>query len=110
MICSALIVDGRILHLFWFDACASVSIESYHAILENNLSPEVETTSSSRQYYHQRKGAKRHCLKKSIKFILPKIQRRVISRPTNHPWPALSPDVSPLDYWFRSEINDVIAR
>ena len=39
-----------------------------------------------------------------------KFSNRVISRHTERPWPAKSPDLSPLDYWVWSLCLDELLR
>ena len=39
-----------------------------------------------------------------------KFGQRVISRHMDRPWPAKSPDLSPLDYWFWSVATRELAR
>ena len=36
------------------------------------------------------------------------ISGRVISRGTSFPWPAHSPDLSPLDYWLRNSLENSV--
>ena len=49
-----------------------------------------------------------HCAKKCLDFLEEKFPGRVISRRTETPWPAHSPDLSPLDYWFWSALQSVV--
>ena len=52
----------------------------------------VHTTISAREWLHEKFG------------------QRVISRFTDRPWPAKSPDLSPLDYWFWSVAMQELSR
>lgn len=109
VMCWAAIIEGKILPPVWFNTGTSVNSESYLALLKNNLWPAVRTVSSRRQYTYQQDGAPCHCANKCLDFLSEKFQERVISRRTDRPWPAHSPDLSPLDYWFWGEMDHVVA-
>ena len=105
VMCWAAVVDGRVLSLVWFDAGTSVNSDTYLSLLRENLWPEVKSLSSRRKYFFQQDGAPCHCANKCLEFLQAKFQGRVISRRTPFSWPAHSPDLSPLDYWFWGSIE-----
>ena len=45
-------------------------------------------------------GATSHTAKVVISFLTETFGERIISRNSPTPWPAKSPDLNPLDYWF----------
>ena len=48
-------------------------------------------------------GATAHTTNLVLAFLQSKFGDRIISRRTETPWLAKSPDLSPLDYWFWSQ-------
>ena len=60
---------------------------------------------------YQQDGAPPHCSNVSLDFLNEYFpEDRLISRRTNTPWPAYSPDLSPADYflWERVYYNSVL--
>ena len=73
--------------------------------------PKVCRTVSSRQLWFQQDGAT--VLDTTLRaraWLQQKFGQRVISRHMDRPWPAKSPDLSPLDYWFWSVAMRELAR
>ena len=68
----------------------------------------VEEEASSEGYYFQQDGAPPHCARQCIYFSSECFPDRVISRRTDIPWPACSPDLSPLDFWFWGDMETVL--
>ena len=110
VMCWAAIVDGKVLPLVWFDAGTSVNSDKYLSVLKENLWPEVKSLSTRRQYFYQQDGAPCHCSNKCLEYLQEKFNGRIISRRTDIFWPAHSPDLSPLDYWFWGIMEEHIAR
>ena len=102
------IADGKILPLFWFNEGQSVNSDSYFRVLEENLWPAVRDEANEKQYYYQQDGATPHCSNKCMQFQQEKFPGRVISRRSDQPWPAHSPDLSPLDYWLWGEMQSIV--
>ena len=57
---------------------------------------------NSKQCFFQQDGAPPHWRTEVLEWLTSKFQDRLISHKTPRPWPAKSPDLSPLDYWFWS--------
>ncbi len=108
VMCWAGVVDGRVLPIVWFSAGESVDSKKYLGLLKNKLWPAVSETATIRNYYYQQDGAPPHCSNECLAFLAEKFPERVISRRTEHAWPAHSPDLSPLDYWFWGEMDAVV--
>ena len=104
----AAVVNGRILPIVWFQEGQSVNTEIYLNLLQNDMWPAVSDEADSESYYFQQDGATPHCAKKCLDFLEEKFPGRVISRRTETPWPAHSPDMSSLDYWFWSALQSVV--
>ena len=79
MCCAGLVEGKTIIH--WFDPNVSVNGDTYPTMLYGGT---VHTTISAWAWLESKFGD------------------RVISRLTARPWPAKSPDLSPLDFWFWS--------
>lgn len=53
-----------------------------------------------RRYWFQQDGARCHTSNLSLEWLRQKFGNRIISGNTDIPWPARSPDESPLDYFL----------
>jgi hypothetical protein len=104
----AAIVDGRVLPIVWFNDGESVNSERYLNLLKKKLWPAVRSDANEQGYYYQQDGAPAHCSNECLSFLSDKFSDRVISRRSNQPWPAHSPDLSPLDYWFWGEMDSIV--
>lgn len=104
----AAIVDGRVLPIVWFVNGVSVDSDRYLDLLKKKLWPAVRSEANNKQYFYQQDGAPCHCSNKCLSFLAEKFPQRLISRRTNQPWPAHSPDLSPLDFWFWGEMETVV--
>ena len=102
VMCWAAVVNGRVLSI---DAGTSVNSDAYPSLLRENLWPEMKSLASRWKYFFQQDGAPCHCANQCQEFLQPKLQGRVISRRTPIFWPAHSPDLGPLDYWFWGAIK-----
>ena len=60
------------------------------------------TVATRRNYWFQQDGATVHTTIRARAWLESRFGGRVISRLTARPWPAKSPDLSPLDFWFWS--------
>ena len=95
------LVNGKVI-IHWFDANVSVNGETYLEMLKSVVWPKVGRAVTSRQIWFQQDGASVHTTLQAGAWLQQRFGQRVISRHTDHPWPAKSPDLSPLDYWFWS--------
>ena len=95
------LVNGKVI-IHWFDANVLVNGETYLEMLKFVVWPKVGRAVTSRQLWFQQDGASVHTTLQARAWLQQRFGKRVISRHTDHPWPAKSPDLSPLDYWFWS--------
>jgi inhibitor of nuclear factor kappa-B kinase subunit alpha len=104
LMCWVGIVDGRVLPIVWFQNAdqlpVSVNGENYLDLLQTTLWPSVRHQSTRQQYWFMQDGAPCHCTNNALRYLNDKFDNRVISRRSANPWPAHSPDLNPLDYWF----------
>ena len=101
VMCWGAVINGEII-LHWFPLNTSVNQHVYLDMLKSVLWPAVRGVSSRRSYYFQQDGATAHTTNMVLEWLKNKFGDRVISRNTAQPWPAKSPDMSPLDFWFWS--------
>ena len=87
----------------WFKLGTSVNQHVYKDMLQTVVWPRVKNVATRRQYWFQQDGATAHTTNLVLAFLQSKFGDRIISRRTETPWPAKSPDLSPLDYWFWSQ-------
>ena len=92
------IVDGRVLPITWFQG--SVTGLSYLEMLEKKVWPAVKSVATKKKYWFQQDGARVHTTKDCLAFLKDKFQGRVISNRLDFFWPAKSPDLNPLDFYF----------
>ena len=64
--------------------------------------PKIRSRVNSKNLYFQQDGAPPHCKTEVLEWLTSKFGDRLISFKTPRPWPAKSPDISLLDYWFWS--------
>lgn len=101
VMCWAAIVGGKVM-LHWFDRESSVNGEAYLNVLKEVLWPAIRRSATARQFWFQQDGATIHTTQAARTWLSSKFGRRVISRLTDRPWPARSPDLTPVDFWFWS--------
>jgi hypothetical protein len=101
IICWGAIINGQVI-LHWFPLNTSVNQHVYLDMLKTVLWPAVRSVSTNRQYWYQQDGAMAHTTNMVRDWLGTKFGTRVISRYAEQPWPAKSPDLSPLDFWFWS--------
>ena len=92
------IVDGRVLSITWFQG--SVTGQNYLEMLENKVWPAVKSVATKKKYWFQQDGARVHTTNDCLAFLQDKFQGRVISNRLNFFWPAKSPKLNPLDFYF----------
>ena len=100
--CWAVLIDGKVL-LHWFELGVSINQDTYLNVLKTIMWPKVRNIASRRDYWFQQDGATPHTANRVREWLTSKFGDRLISRFTDRPWPARSPDLSPLDFWFWSE-------
>ena len=99
------IVDGTVLTIRWMDEPhrpRNMNGESYHAMVRDEIWPEVRQRASHRRWWYMQDGAPAHCTAETIAFLEQKFRNRVISRRSENGvnWPPYSPDLNPLDYFY----------
>lgn len=99
VMCWAGVIQGGII-IHWFDPGTSVNGDAYLAMLRQVMWPKVQAAADD--YWFQQDGATVHTTIRARVWLQDVFGNRVISRLTERPWPARSPDLSPLDYWFWS--------
>ena len=102
------VINGRILPIVWFKKGESVNSDRYLDMLKKKLWPAIRSDPLVSEYYYQQDGATPHCTRDCLEFLKEKFNGRVISRGTENPWPAHSPDLSPLDYWFWGQMQQIV--
>ena len=100
---------GKVI-IHWFENGKSVNGETYLQMLQQDIWPRVSRTVSQHQTWFQQDGATVHTTISAREWLHEKFGQRVISRFTDRPWPAKSPDLSPLDYWFWSVAMQELSR
>ena len=98
------IVDGKIpiIHAFLDEDGHLVSVNGscYLTLLRDSVWPKLRYSATRRGLWWMQDGAPSHCTTVAKEFLKDKFQGRVISRGTEIPWPAHSPDLNPLDFHF----------
>ena len=74
----------------------------------NFLWPKARNVSSRKAYWFQQDGATAHTALTVREWVEIKFEHRIISRSAPVPWPARSPDLSPLDYWLWSFLSETL--
>ena len=101
VMCWAAIVRGRVV-IHWLEPNVSVNGAGYLDILKSVLWPQVRVGVRKYGLWYRQDGATVHTTTAAREWLKCKFDGRVISRLTDRPWPAKSPDLSPLDFWFWS--------
>jgi len=78
----------------------SVNRDSYLSLLKDIVWPKLRPYATRSSLWWMQDGAPPHCTNEALEFLNEKFQGRVISRRTEYPWPAHSPDLNPLDFHF----------
>ena len=88
---------------YFFDG--SVTSASYLEMLESHCIPFLKSKRIMFRTIFQQDGAPPH-IGKEVKLCLQKnFKDRVISRHFDFHWPARSPDITPLDFWFWGHVK-----
>ena len=93
------IVNGRVI-IHWFDSEQSVNSKIYLEMLKNVVWSKIHFYVGRHKLFFQQDGARIHTTPDVRDWLTDKFQGRVIRNLMVIPWPARSPDLSPLDYWF----------
>ena len=99
VMCWAAVVDGRVF-LHWFAPGSTVTGPAYLRLLKEEFWPQVRGEVGRQGLWFQQDGAAVHTTAAVRQWLDDNFDGRVISRLTERPWPARSPDLSPLDFWF----------
>ena len=98
------IVDGKapIVHPFIDENGRNVTLNStgYLDLLNEVVWPTFRSSATRKRYWWMQDGAPVHCTTEVKDFLVDKFSDRVISRGTEIGWPANSPDLNPLDFYF----------
>jgi hypothetical protein len=94
------VVGNKVLPVHWFEEKKGVNGEAYLQLLKETVWPAIRTRATRNMLYFLQDGASPHTTNQVMQFLEEKFQSRVISRKAEFEWPARSPDLNPLDYWF----------
>ena len=104
VMCWAGFCHGVFLPLVWFtddnDNPVSVNKERYLKMIQKKIIPSLKRKSYFNNIWWMQDGAPCHTAKIVMEFLTEKFGGKIISRNSPIPWPAKSPDLNPLDYWF----------
>ena len=78
----------------------TVNGERYLQMLQSFLVPELKKRHKLSQTTYQQDGATWHITQPVKTFLETNLKNRILSRQFPFEWPANSPDLSPLDFWF----------
>ena len=92
------VLDGKLI-IHWFDEETSVNGHNYLEMFQGFVWSKIKHTVTSKQCFFQQDGSPPHWRTEVLEWLTSKFQDRIISHKTPRPWPAKSPDLSPLDYW-----------
>ena len=88
----------------FFRYCSNLDLDAssdtYLTMLKEVLWPKIRNIVQRQHLYFQQDGARVHTTQEVRDWLDNKFHGRVISDKMDVPWPARSPDLSPLDYWF----------
>ena len=94
------VVGDKVLPVHWFEEKKGVNGEAYLELLNKTVWPTVKPRATRNRLYFMQDGASLHTTNQFMQFLEEKLQGRVISRKAEFEWPARSPDLHLLDYWF----------
>jgi hypothetical protein len=98
------IVDGKIpvVHAFLDDTGRPQSVNGpcYLSMLQDSVWPKLRHRVTRSSWWWMQDGAPAHCTQPVLSFLNEKFGSRIISRRTDIPWPAHSPDLNVLDFHF----------
>ena len=87
-----------ILQPYFFEG--NVNGESYRELLTSHVIPQLKSHRKYSRVIYQHDGAPSHTARETIDLLKTNFSDRLISQHTDWIWPANSPDLSPLDYFF----------
>ena len=93
------LINGKVV-IHWFLEGERINQHNYLDMLKTVMWPAVSHVATRRQYWFQQDGARPHTTGTVLQWLEEKFGTRVISNLTDRVWPAKSPDLSLLDYWF----------
>ena len=89
----------RVLPITWFQA--SLTGQSYLEMLKNKVWPAVKSVASKKNTsFNKMRPEFTQLTDDCLAFFQDKFQRRVISNRLDFLWPAKSPDLNQLDFYF----------
>ena len=98
------LIDWQVLKVRWMvndeGNNQKVTGASYLNMVQHDVWPEVKGRERRNGWWWQQDDAPVHVTKDVINFVEKAFSGRVISRNGEVEWPAYSPDLSPLDYFF----------
>ncbi len=84
---------------YFFDS--TVNSENYLEMLQGHMQPLLQQKRQFEKVTFMQDGAAPHYAKRVRDYLCQTFtSNRVISRGCKNPWPARSPDINPLDFWF----------
>ena len=103
--CWSGIIDGTVLSLHWFqddnESPTTDNNEIYRAMFENLMWGAVKIKAIRKGYFLMQDGAPPpHYTNVALQFLKEKFRGRVINKRSEIIWPAHSPNMNPLDFWF----------
>lgn len=94
----------------------SITAQRYQDLLATKVIPSLKEKLNDDDFqkcWYQQDGASAHTARSTIDFLKREFDGRVISLNADfspYKWPAHSPDMNPLDYWFWSALKFFIRR
>lgn len=98
------IVNNKIIGPYFLEG--NLNSDRYINFIENELDLEEVDLETRRNIWFQQDGAPAHTSRHSLDVLRNKFGLRIISNRTRHPWPARSPDLTPLDYFLWGYIKN----
>ena len=72
----------------------------YLEMIQTRIMPVLQRKPRFQSLWWMQDGATSHTAKIVMEFLQEKFDGRIISSNSENPWPARSPDLNPLDFWF----------
>jgi len=93
-----------IVHAFLDDGGHLISVtgSSCLPLFQETVWPKLRFSATRSNLWWMQDGASPYCTNEVLKSLQDKFHGRVISRRTEHPGPAHSPDLNPMDFYFWS--------
>ncbi|KAK2960195.1 putative transposable element tc3 transposase [Blattamonas nauphoetae] len=87
---------------------ATVTGPVYTEMLKSYFVPQLKERSRFEWAYFQQDGAPPHTARATIQYLDETFGKRWIGLKSNHPWPQRSGDLSPLDFWLWSYLEEKV--